>query len=107
VDDMFHQETGLDDADDEDDGDGEFLLSLPLFLPLVSGGRWTEFREVPLAFVISSDSSLRGVATQQTGHRFIFPIEERSPSLFSLSIMTLLDTFLSRSRSTLTRLEPS
>jgi hypothetical protein len=22
VDDMFHQETGLDDADDEDDGDG-------------------------------------------------------------------------------------
>lgn len=23
MDDMFHQETGLDDADDEDDGDGE------------------------------------------------------------------------------------
>lgn len=26
MDDMFHQETGLDDADDEDDGDGEFFL---------------------------------------------------------------------------------
>jgi hypothetical protein len=35
VDDMFHQETGLDDADDEDDGDGEslFLSVLPIFLP--------------------------------------------------------------------------
>jgi len=40
VDDMFHQETGLDDADDEDDGDGESLLSFPL----VSGGRWFEGR---------------------------------------------------------------
>jgi len=39
VDDMFHQETGLDDADDEDDGDGEFHLSLPLHFPLVSGDR--------------------------------------------------------------------
>ena len=30
VDDMFHQETGLDDADDEDDGDGEsFFFSPP------------------------------------------------------------------------------
>jgi hypothetical protein len=27
VDDMFHQETGLDDADDEDDGDGAFSSS--------------------------------------------------------------------------------
>jgi len=26
---MFHQETGLDDADDEDDGDGEFLAISP------------------------------------------------------------------------------
>jgi hypothetical protein len=34
VDDMFHQETGLDDADDEDDGDGEFLfLCFPSFCP--------------------------------------------------------------------------
>ena len=39
MDDMFHQETGLDDADDEDDGDGESLL---LSLPLVPGGRWLE-----------------------------------------------------------------
>lgn len=32
VDDMFHQETGLDDADDEDDGDGESTFFLCLFL---------------------------------------------------------------------------
>ena len=32
---MFHQETGLDDADDEDDGDGEFLSIF--FLPLPPG----------------------------------------------------------------------
>jgi hypothetical protein len=44
---MFHQETGLDDADDEDDGDGESFFFL--FLPLASGGRWFEGREVSLA----------------------------------------------------------
>ena len=31
VDDMFHQETGLDDEDDEDDGDGESSLPSHLF----------------------------------------------------------------------------
>ena len=45
MDDMFHQETGLDDADDEDDGDGEFLLSFPL----VPGGRWFQGEGDPLA----------------------------------------------------------
>ena len=31
MDDMFHQETGLDDEDDEDDGDGESSLPSHLF----------------------------------------------------------------------------
>jgi len=39
VDDMFHQETGLDDADDEDDGDGE-SLRLSSF-PLPSCFKWS------------------------------------------------------------------
>ena len=43
VDDMFHQETGLDDADDEDDGDGES------FFFLVPGGRWSK-EGIPLPF---------------------------------------------------------
>ena len=39
MDDMFHQETGLDDADDEDDGDGESFFSSFFFLSFrVVGG---------------------------------------------------------------------
>jgi hypothetical protein len=72
VDDMFHQETGLDDADDEDDGDGESFFSLRFSLRVVELGS----SRVTLAFSASSRSSLRGVATQQMVQGYIFPTEE-------------------------------
>jgi len=51
VDDMFHQETGLDDADDEDDGDGESFCNLfVLSLRVVDGpGRDSAFIIYPLS----------------------------------------------------------
>jgi len=71
VDDMFHQETGLDDADDEDDGDGEFLLlvSCLSFSPPFARSRWTWSggREVSLAFIVSSDTPIRVGGILQTG----------------------------------------
>ena len=93
MDDMFHQETGLDDADDEDDGDGESLL---LSLPLVLGGRWLESEGVlslsfPRVAALSVDEVLSrrdmGLSSPPRG----------SPYLFSLSTMTLFTSFVSHS----------
>jgi hypothetical protein len=68
VDDMFHQETGLDDADDEDDGDGESLLSL---FPSSVLSYWLVVlgsNGVPLAFIVSNNRSLRGGAFLPTAY---------------------------------------
>ena len=65
---MFHQETGLDDADDEDDGDGESLrLSFLLFCPF-----FHLFQMVDGQPLVPSQGFLRGGIILQKGLEPIF-----------------------------------